>query len=230
MRRVRGGVRSGVLAVVLGAGLVGVVGCGGGEGGSGAGAGAMGLDRVIELSERTQKDAKSGTGTAADCPLPVDVKAAAGDAGLTAPVEPGGRGAGADEPVAEAEGGRSTDPQSFWGGKPGATISCTYHVGADELVVHVIATEQGSALNGLAPAMQFATGSPVDALRADLDKAMKAERGTAVPTAGGNVVTVRLDPGGKGDVALMVTAGEAGKSAVPGDAIRKLAESLAAQL
>ncbi|MFB9557664.1 hypothetical protein [Streptomyces roseoviridis] len=209
------------IAVVAGTAVLStLVACGGG--GAGAG-GPLSVDRLVTLSEEVGKDG------AENCPLPYDVEKAAEAAKVGEKIQPGAADAGADDPVATAEGGKKTDPQSPFAGKPGAWVTCSYHVGDESLVIHTAGTEAGSVVNLLLPTTQSASGMSVDEVTAYHQKADKAKPGEAVPTKGGNVVTVRLDSGGKGDVALLLTVGEDDKSKLKPEQVLDLARTFAAQ-
>ncbi|MGW9451310.1 hypothetical protein [Streptomyces sp. NPDC055632] len=216
MIHVKNIVRSAAGAVLL---LV-LAGCG--SGGSEAG-GALSVDRVIEAAEKVGKD---GADT---CPLPYDAGAAAEAAKLDRGMEAGAAGAEAGEPVATAEGGRTTDPQSVWAGKPGALVSCAYHLGGEDLELHTGSTGEGSAVYLQAPVIQAAGGMDLSALKAYTVKGAEAKPGEAVQSEGGNVVTVRLDSGGKGDVALVLTVGDSGKTSLERGQVLALARAFASQ-
>ncbi|MFE0776164.1 hypothetical protein [Streptomyces sp. NPDC058861] len=200
--------------------LLVLAGCG--SGGSEAG-GALGVDRVVEVAEKSGGD---GAGT---CPLPYDAGAAAKAAKLDGELRPGEAGAEADEPAAIAEGGRTTDAQSPWAGKPGALITCSYHLGGEDVKVRTGAASEGSAVYLQAPVIQAAGGMDFPALKAYTVKGAEAKPGEAVQSEGGNVVTVRLDSGGKGDVALVLTAGDSGKTSLERGQVLALARAFASQ-
>jgi hypothetical protein len=204
-------------AVVLSA----LVGCGGTA--ASGGGGTLSVDRVVEFAEEIGKDGADA------CPLPYDVGKAAEAAKVDQGVQPGAAGAEADEPVATAEGGRTTDPQSVWAGKTGALITCSYHVGGDDLKIHTSGTEVGSGVYVLSPTIHMVGDMGEDELKSYTEKATKAKTGETTPSKGGNVVTVRLDAGGKGDVALVVTAGESGKTSLKPEQVLELARTFAAQ-
>lgn len=193
-------------------------------GGDGAGAsGSLSLDKLVTLSDEVGKDG------ADKCPLPYDVAEAADEARLSEGIEPGAAGAETDVPAATAEGGKTTDPQSPWAGKAGAWITCSYHVGTEDLDIHTAGTEGGRATNLLLPRAQSAGGMSIDELKLYSEKAAKTKPGEAVPNKSGNVVTVRLDSGGKGEVALLLTVGESGKSTLKPQQVLELARAFAAQ-
>ncbi|MFD0372897.1 hypothetical protein [Streptomyces sp. NPDC059071] len=202
-----------------------LVGCGGSSEAGGSG-GSLSVDRMIELAE------KVGEEGADSCPLPYDAKEAAEAAKVEEAVEPGkagAAGASADEPVATAEGGKTTPPQSAWAGKAGAWITCSYHVGGEDLKIHTVGTEAGNTANVLLPTAQSAAGMTSDEVQAYWQKTDTAKPGEPVPTKGGNVVTVRLSSGGKSDVALLLTVGEGDKSKLKPEQVLELAKSFAAQ-
>ncbi|MGW2205322.1 hypothetical protein [Streptomyces sp. NPDC001774] len=207
----------GAVSAVL---LTALVGCAGDDG---ADAGAVSLDRLVTLAEEVGEDG------AAKCPLPYDVAKGGDSAKLSENIEPGNGGSDADAPVATAEGGKTTDPQSPWRGTTGALVTCSYHMGEERLEIHTIGAEQGSGIYALAPVIQSAGSMGVDELKSYTEKGAKAKTGEAVPSKSGNVVTVRLDAGGKGDVALVLTSGESGKTSLKPDQVVELARTFAAQ-
>ncbi|MFC7977855.1 hypothetical protein ACFUT3_21765 [Streptomyces cinereoruber] len=200
--------------------LLVLAGCG--SGGEEAG-GALSVDRVVEAAEKSGKD---GADT---CPLPYDAGAAAKAAKLDGDLRPGAAGAEADEPAATAEGGRTTDAQSPWAGKPGALITCSYHLGGEDLKVRTGAASEGSAVYLQAPVIQAAGGMDSSTLKAYTVKGAEAKPGEAVQSEDGNVVTVRLDSGGEGDVALVLTVGDSGKTSLERGQVLALARAFASQ-
>lgn len=208
----------GAVSAVLVAALAG---CGGG-GGADAG-GSLGVDRVVELAEGVGKDGADA------CPIPYDAGKAAEAAKVGEGIEAGAAGAEAGKPMATGEGGKTSDPQSAFAGKAGGLISCSYHVGGDGLTIHTVGTEAGSATNYLLPTAQYAGSMSVEDVKAFSGKAADAKVGEPVASKGGNVVTVRLDSGGKGEVALLLTVGEDDKSALKAEQVLELARTFAAQ-
>ncbi|MFJ4338157.1 hypothetical protein [Streptomyces sp. NPDC088915] len=200
--------------------LLFLAGCG--SGGEEAG-GDLSVDRVVEVAD------EAGEGGTDTCPLPYDAGAAAKAAKLDGDLRPGAAGAEADEPAATAEGGRTTDAQSPWAGKPGALITCSYHLGGEDLKVRTGAVSEGNAVYLQAPVIQAAGGMDPSTLRAYTVKGAGAKAGEAVQSEGGNVVTVRLDSGGKGDLALVLTAGDAGKTSLERGQVLALARAFASQ-
>lgn len=198
-----------------------LAGCGSG-GGADAG-GSLSVDRVVELAEGVGKDGADA------CPVPYDAGKAAEAADVDEGIEAGAAGAEAGEPMATGEGGRKTDPQSPFAGKAGGIITCSYHVSGEDLTVHTVGTEAGSATNYLLPTAQQAGGMSVEDVKSFGTQAYDAKPGEPVASKGGNVVTVRLDSGGKGDVALLLTVGEDDKSALKPDQVAELARTFAAQ-
>ncbi|MGW7434314.1 hypothetical protein ACWGIN_32885 [Streptomyces sp. NPDC054861] len=208
---------AGTLGVVL---LAALVGCGGTDAGGG---GSLSVDRVITLAEGVGKDGADA------CPVPYDAGKAADAAKVEEAIEPGAAGAEAGEPVATAEGGKTTDPQSAWAGKGGALVTCSYHVGKEDLKVLTVGAEAGNSVNIMLPTIQMAGGMSVDEVKRYAEAATQAETGEAVPSQGGNVVLVRLDSGGKGDVAMTLTTGESGKTSLKPEQVLELARTFAAQ-
>ncbi|MEU4266868.1 hypothetical protein [Streptomyces sp. NPDC026092] len=199
-----------------------LAGCGSG-GGADAGA-SLSVDRVIELAEGVGKDGADA------CPIAYDAGKAAEAAEVGQGIGAGAAGAKAGEPMATAESERrTTDPQAGWAGKPGGLISCSYHVGGEGLTLHTVGTEAGSATNYLLPTAQLAGDMSVEDVKAFGTKAADAKPGEPVASKGGNVVTVRFDSGGKGDVALLVTVGENDKSALKPEQVLELARTFASQ-
>ncbi|MEU9999584.1 hypothetical protein [Streptomyces sp. NPDC050848] len=198
-----------------------LAGCGGG-GGADAG-GSLGVDRVVELAEGVGKD---GADT---CPIPYDAGRAAEAAKVGEGIEAGAAGAEAGKPMATGEGAKTTDPQSAFAGKAGGLISCSYHVGGEDLTILTVGKEAGSATNYLLPTAQYAGDMSVEDVKAFSEKAADAKFGEPVASKGGNVVTVRLDSGGKGEVALLLTVGEDDKSALKAEQVLELARTFAAQ-
>ncbi|MFD5328656.1 hypothetical protein [Streptomyces sp. NPDC127092] len=205
--------------------LAALVGCGGASDAGGSGD-SLSVDQVIEFAEGVGKDG------ADSCPLPYDAKQLAEAAKIDGGFEPGkagSAGSAADGYAATADGGKRTDPQSPWMGKPGALVTCSYHTGGENLQIRTAATSEGKVPYVLAPLIQFGGGMDVTELRSYTAKAANATTGEAVPSKGGNVVTVRLDAGGKGDVALILVAGEQGKTSLKRVQVLELAKSFAGQ-
>ncbi|MFF3842286.1 hypothetical protein [Streptomyces sp. NPDC001930] len=146
---------------------------------------------------------------ASTCPLPYDVAEAAQAAGLN-----GATGAGPvqddGDPVATAEGGKRAEPGEPLAQNPGVLVSCTFHIGRDDVQVHTVATRTPQAIAPLAPVIQMLSGSSVDDLVGYMKKAGDAKAGDAVVTDSGNVAAVRLKLDGDGDAFLLVGLGEAG--------------------
>ncbi|MEF9883504.1 hypothetical protein [Streptomyces sp. P9-A4] len=184
----------------------------------------------LSLGGLTGTADKMPDGGASSCPLPYDMAAAAKAAGLEGAVGPGPVKADGD-PVATAEGGKRAKPGEPLAENPGVLVSCTFHIGKDDVEVHTVATGKPQALAPLAPVIQRLSGSSVDELVAYLKEAGEAEAGKAVVTGSGKVAAVRLKLDGDGDASLLVGLGEAGagspdRTKQAGD----LAGALAAQL
>ncbi|MFJ3580627.1 hypothetical protein ACIPPS_00080 [Streptomyces sp. NPDC090127] len=204
-------------AVLLAAALVG---CASDEG---AGVGALSLERLALIADELGKDG------AKECPLPYDAGKAGEAAGLDQSILAGAAGAEATDPSATADGGTVTDPRSVFAGKTGAFITCSYQVGGEDLNIYTVGTEEGNAVYAMAPRMQYDGSMGPDELTVNIEKGAKAELGKAVQSKSGNVVTVRLDPDGKGDIALMLAAGDSGETSLEPQQVLRLAEAFAAQ-
>ena len=180
-----------------------VTGCQSDAGGTGGGAAPLSLSGLTKTA-----DGMSDVGESA-CPLPYDVAEAAKTAGLN-----GTKAAGSVEddtaPVATAEGGKRARPWEPLAKNPGVLVSCTFHIGEDDVQVHTVATRKPQAIAPLAPMVQTLSGSSVDDLVVYMKRAGDAKPGDAVVTDSGNVAAVRLKLDGDGDAYLLVGLGEAG--------------------
>ncbi|MER7520855.1 hypothetical protein [Streptomyces sp. NPDC126499] len=195
----------------------------------GCGATAASSSETLTLDRLTGLRGKVGKDGADSCPIPYDPGKAASIVDLGKGVEPGAPGAEPGDPVATADGGQKTDPQSPWAGKPGAVISCVYHAGDEKLEISTVAVAEGSGVYVLAPLIQYSGGMNPAALQTYTKKAAEAELRKPVQSDGGNVVTVRFRSGDQGDVAMVLTVGEHGKTALEPEKILELATTLAHQ-
>ncbi|WP_318210794.1 MULTISPECIES: hypothetical protein [unclassified Streptomyces] len=198
-----------------------VTGC---QSDAGGGAAPLSLSGLTKTADGMPDD---GADT---CPLPYDVAEAAKAAGLdgaagAGPVQDGG------DPVATAEGGKRAKPGEPLAENPGALVSCTFHIGKDDVQVHTVATRTPQAIAPLAPVIQMMSGSSVDELVGYTKKAGDAKAGDAVVTDSGNVAAVRLKPDGDGDAFLLVGLGEAGAASPDREQqVGDLAKALAGQV
>ncbi|MEU1281210.1 hypothetical protein [Streptomyces sp. NPDC005805] len=196
-----------------------VTGCQGGDGA------ALSLSGLTETADGMPDD---GADT---CPLPYDVAEAAEAAGLDGAAAGTGSVADEGEPVATAEGGKRAEPGSGLAENPGVLVSCSFHIGKEDVEVHTVATRSPAAIAPLAPVVQSLSGAPLDDLSTYLQRAGDAKAGDVVVTDSGNVAAVRLALDGDGDAYLLVGVGEAGDGAP--DRTRQvagLAEALAGQV
>ncbi|MCP9944154.1 hypothetical protein LUX12_04105 [Streptomyces somaliensis] len=197
-----------------------VTGCQGGDGGTGGGAAALSLSGLTRTADE---------GTDA-CPLAYDLAKAAKAAGLDGAI---GVGPAQDDgdPVATAEGGRRAAPGEPLAENPGALVSCTFHIGENDVRVHTVATREPHAITPLAPVVQVLSASSIEELADYLKKVFDTGPGDAVVTDSGNVAAVRLKLDGDGDACLLVGLGGAG-AASPGrrQQVGDLAETLANQV
>ncbi|MCX5522484.1 hypothetical protein OG342_06340 [Streptomyces bobili] len=190
---------------------------------SGSDAGPLSLSGLTKTADSVPED---GADT---CPLPYDIAEAAKTADLDTeaglgPVE------NRDEPVATAEGGKRAESGDPLADNPGALISCTFHIGQDDVQVHTIATRKPSAIAPLAPVVPPLTGASVDDAISYVNATAKAEIGEVAVTESGNLATVRLKLDGDGDAALMIGVGEAGSASLTPKQVGALAETLARQV
>lgn len=163
------------------------------------------------------------------CPLSYDMVEAAKAVGLDADAGPGPV-RDDDEPVATAEGGKRAKAGEALAVNPGVLVSCTFHIGQDDVQVHTVATRELHAVYALAPVVSsLASASTKDAI-SYVQKAGAAGDGEAVVTDSGNVAAVHLKLDGDGDAALLVGAGEAGTASLDRKRLSDLTEALAEQV
>ncbi|MEU3281927.1 hypothetical protein [Streptomyces antibioticus] len=178
------------------------------------------------LTETADGVPEKGTDT---CPLPYDMVEAAKAVGLDADAGPGPV-RDDDEPVATAEGGKRAKAGEALAVNPGVLVSCTFHIGQDDVQVHTVATREPHAVYALAPVVSsLASVSTKDAI-SYVQKAGAAEDGKVVVTDSGNVAAVHLKLDGDGDAALLVGAGEAGTASLDRKQLGDLTEALAEQV
>ncbi len=168
-------------------------------------------------------------GGADSCPLPYDLAAAAKEAGVDAAAGPGSA-RDKDEPAATGEGGKRAKPGETLAENPGALVSCVFHLGDEDVRVHTLATRDPSGVAPLAPVIVSLTASSVDDQLGYLDEVAASDPGEVLVTDSGNVAAVRLEPDGEGHAALLVGAGEAGRTSLDRDTLGDLTEALARQV
>ncbi|MFE0701610.1 hypothetical protein [Streptomyces sp. NPDC058872] len=198
-----------------------VTGC---QSGPGGGAPQLSLSGLTRTADGMPED---GADT---CPLPYDLTAAAKAAGLSGAV---GAGPVQDDgdPVATAGGGKRVEPGEALAENPGALVSCTFHIGGDDVRVHTIATSKPQAIVPLAPVIQRLSGSSLDGLTDYVEEAGAAGTGEVVVSDSGNVAAVRLKLDGEGDAFLLVGLGAEGDGSPDGERrLGDLARALADQL
>ncbi|MFD5110032.1 hypothetical protein [Streptomyces cinereoruber] len=201
-----------------------LVACGGSGGTDAKAGGSLTVERVVELAREVGEDG------AEKCPLPYDVDAIAKAAKLGGTVEPAPPASTtADTPVTAEDGSGQPEEGTAWAVNPGALVSCSYRVGGDALEVHTVGGEKRGVVSLMAPVIQRASGMPAAELAPYVTEASGKQPGEAVATGSGNVVTVRLDSGGKGDVALVLTAGDSGKTSLERGQVLALARAFASQ-
>ncbi|MFH8887500.1 hypothetical protein [Streptomyces sp. NPDC017949] len=166
---------------------------------------------------------------AAKCPLAFDIAKAAKAAGVDGDAAPGSA-KDPGSPVATAEGGKRAEAGTPLAQNPGALVSCTFHIGQEDVVAHTAVTRQPTAVAPLAPIVRQTSGSSVDELKSYIDQVGKARIGEPVATGSGNVAAVRLELDGDGDAVLLLGAGSDGRSALNGKQVGALTKALAEQL
>ncbi|MFJ5558540.1 hypothetical protein ACIQCD_14300 [Streptomyces sp. NPDC093250] len=191
---------------------------------NGSGTAPLSLKSLTETADGVPDDG------ADSCPLPYDIAEAAKAAGVGGKAGSGPvRGEG-DTPVATGEGGKRAEPGEPLAENPGALVSCTFHIGQDDVRVHTIATSEPNAINHLAPVISPLTGTSTDAAIGYINQAAGAEAGEVTLTTSGNVASVRLKLDGHGDAALLVGAGQSGAASLSRKQLGDLTEELAGQV
>ncbi|MFC8103219.1 hypothetical protein ACH4MG_31395 [Streptomyces sp. NPDC017454] len=166
---------------------------------------------------------------ASTCPLPYDMAEAAKTAGLEPDSGPGPVQDG-DEPVATAEGGKRAAAGDPLAENPGALVSCTFHVGEEDVQVHTLATREPSGIAPLAPVVSSLAAADNDDLVSYVDKVAQTEVGEVVITDSGNVASVRLKLDGEGHAALLVGTGRTGRTSLTSEQVGDLTSALADQV
>ncbi|MFB8777525.1 hypothetical protein [Streptomyces broussonetiae] len=194
-----------------------------GDSGDG-GTAALSLSGLTETAEGVPEDGADA------CPLPYDMGVAAKAAGIEGEVGPGSVRPDEDTPVATGEGGKRAKSNEPLGQNPGALVSCTFHIGQDDVQVHTIATSKPSAVLILAPVALSLTWSGTDDVIPYVEKVAASETGEVVVADSGNIAAVRLELDGEGDAALLVGAGEDGDTSLGREQVGALTEALAGQV
>ena len=208
-----------LIAAVLAAALV--TGC---QGGTEGGSAPLSLDGLTETADGVPDNGAS------TCPLPYDVAEAAAATGLDEAAGPGPVQDDGD-PVATAEGGKRAESGEPLAENPGVLVSCTFHIGKDDVQVHTVATRKPQAIAPLAPVVQSLAGASIDDLSRYMERAGDAKAGDVVVTDSGNVAAVRLKLDGDGDAYLLVGLGDAGAGApARNQKVADLAGALASQV
>lgn len=224
--------RGGALTLLLATALL--TGCQQGDDDGGSSASDAGTGKAagpVSVSALRAAADKVGPDGADDCPLPYDIARAAKAAGLSGETGAGAAGGGdADASAVTAENGRGAEGPGGFAANPGALVSCLFHVGADTVEVHTIATESASAENLLAPVIMAAGGFSTEQLTSYLKRTGAGAPGEAVASENGDCVTVRVKPTDDGNASLVVTAGEDGRPGPGREKLSGLALALHAQL
>lgn len=187
------------------------------------GAEPLSLSGLVDIADGIPDD---GTDT---CPLPYDMAEAVKAAGLdteagTGPAQDG------DEPVATAEGGKRAKPGDPLAENPGALVSCTFHIGEEDVRVHTLAGREPIGIAPLAPVVSSLSAASIDDLTGYVDEVGRAEIGEVIVTDSGNVASVRLRLGGDGHATLLVGAGNAGHTSLTRKHMGDLTGALAEQV
>ncbi|GGZ47891.1 hypothetical protein [Streptomyces subrutilus] len=189
----------------------------------GGGAPALSLAGLTRTADAVPREGQ------ASCPLAYDMAEAAKAAGAPGAAAPGSvKAPGAA--VATSEGGKRAAPDTPLAQNPGALVSCVFHIGREEVVVHTAATRDPQAVAPLAALVAHLSASSTQDLIAYVDRMAGAEVGEPVVTGSGNVAAVRLRLDGEGDAVMVVGAGDPGRSSLDRDQLTALATSLADQM
>ncbi|WP_369200648.1 hypothetical protein [Streptomyces sp. PU-14G] len=154
------------------------------------------------------------------CPVPYDVPAALRAAGAEVDrVEPGSVDGelpdGLDTPLARANG---------------ALIVCGYRVGAERARLFTVGVARGDAVDVMLPQIQHDARMGRGALRRYAEEVRESEPGDApVVAPGGSVAAARLRTAGGGDLALVVTVGDDGRTRLSRHRVGALTRHLADQ-
>ncbi len=203
--------RTGVAAAVAGAAVL-LAACGGG-----------GSPKKLDEPGLAKLAAGVHTGTR-DCPVPYDVAKAADTAGAKGSARPA---TGSD--AVSADTAKGAEPDSPLAENGGAILYCSYLIGSETVETSTIGTtKEGAAVPMMLPVVQRDAQLASDGLTAYYKRVRAAKPDTATLTPSGNVAVVNL-PAASGDLALMVSLGEDGRTSLPADTVRALAEALAHQ-
>ncbi|MBL3670681.1 hypothetical protein JL475_32885 [Streptomyces sp. M2CJ-2] len=209
--------RSAIAAALTAAALV--TGCQ-----SNSGMAPLSLSGLTETADGMPDDGAS------TCPLPYDMVKAAESAGLDGKTGLGPVKKDGGTPVATAEGGKRAKAGDPLAENPGVLVSCTFHIGQDDVQVHTVATRKPNAIVPLAPVVASLTNSSSDDLVSYVNEAAEAKTGEMMVADSGNVAAVRLKLDGDGDAAVLVGAGEAGTTSLSRKQVGDLTEALADQV
>ncbi|MEV6553983.1 hypothetical protein AB0M57_35600 [Streptomyces sp. NPDC051597] len=206
-----------------------------------SGAAASGGERLSY--GRVASTAKQLTGTSA-CPFGLDPAAALKAAGAERTVTPAASGGhpaaqGTVDPGRPAEAWPSGQPTPPFGlpsnpaVPPHASVVCSFTASQAPLEIELVATSMG----GVAVNLALPQIARLGALRSDEVMAFSKDKPaigqTRVTPGRGAVAVARVAVAGKGDLALVVSQGWPVTKADPalaGESLRKVAETLAAQL
>ncbi|MFF9352152.1 hypothetical protein [Streptomyces sp. NPDC014734] len=231
MQRARGALGTATAALLV---LAFLAGCGerqdgtGAAAGSGGGAGRAGVPLSVDGLVAVADDV--GPDGADRCPLPYDMKKAADAAGLSGRVGTGAPDGDAGTRAATAESGHTAEAGGAFAVNPGALVSCLFHLDDEAVEVHTVATEKPRAESALAPVIMSAGRLSPDSVTSYLERTSAGRPGEPVGTDSGGCATVRLKVVGDGDAALLVTAGDAGRTALTARQVDALARALHAQI
>ncbi|MFJ9683879.1 hypothetical protein ACIRP2_38650 [Streptomyces sp. NPDC101194] len=194
------------------------------------GTGARKSGVPVSVDGLTKAADRVGPDGADRCPLPYDMKKAADAVGLSGRVGTRAASEGdTDAPVATAENERMARPGEGLADNPGALVSCAFHIGDEAVEVHTIATRKPRAESPLAPVIMSAGRLSLDGLTAYLKRTAASAPGEPVVTDSGACAVVRVKPVGAGDAALLVTAGDGGRTGLTAQQMTALTRALYAQ-
>ncbi|WP_274709440.1 hypothetical protein [Streptomyces tubbatahanensis] len=213
-RRIPGGGLT--VAAVVAAVLAACSGYGGAKDEHGGGEERKPARSPLSVGALRKLAAEPGT----SCPVPYDVPAALRAAGVEADRVESGSVDGElpddlDTPLARADG---------------ALVGCGYRVGAERARLFTVGVARGYAVDVMLPQIQHDARMGRDVLRRYAEEVHEAEPGDApLVVPGGNVAAVRLPVAGGGDMALVVTVGDDGRTRLSRHRVGALTRNLAHQ-